>query len=155
MFREYPEGSTGVHALGYISRMNKKDEARLEASGDDANYRGTEHIGKGGIERIYEQVLHGQTGFEQVEINAGGRAVRQLEYMPAKSGDNLVLTLDIELQRVREAFGSRKGRWLQLIQIVVRFSPWFPCQHTIRIFFVDGISMQDQAKLTPQKNGLC
>ena len=148
MFREYPEGSTGVHALGYISRMNKKDEARLEASGDDANYRGTEHIGKGGIERSYEQVLHGQTGFEQVEINAGGRAVRQLEYMPAKSGDNLVLTLDIELQRVAEkAFGSRKGALVAIdpdsgaILALVSMPTYDPN------LFVDGISMQDWGEL--------
>ncbi|GAA5165423.1 penicillin-binding protein 2 [Viridibacterium curvum] len=111
LFRQYPHGELGSHALGYIGRINKREAEQIEEDEDRAaNYRGTEHIGKTGLEQSYEKYLHGITGFEQVEVDAAGRAVRGLSRTPPVPGDNLVLTLDAELQRIAEdAFGSRRG----------------------------------------------
>jgi hypothetical protein len=76
-----------------------------------ANYNGTDHIGKEGLEKSYEKQLHGTTGYEEVEVSAGGRAMRTLSRTPATPGNNLILSIDIELQKVVEAFGDRRARW--------------------------------------------
>lgn len=110
LFRHYPMGEEMSHALGYIGRINDADLERLDESGDMANYRGTDHIGKIGLEQSYERDLHGITGFEQVETDAGGRAVRTLSRTPPVSGSNLRLSLDSRLQQVAEqAFGQFRG----------------------------------------------
>jgi len=111
LFRQYPLGELASHVAGYISRIDDRDLERLEGLAQSANYRGADHIGKTGLEQSYERVLHGTTGFEQVETDAGGRIVRTLSRTaPAVSGDNLSLTLDIGLQEVAErAFGANRG----------------------------------------------
>jgi len=110
LFRQYPFADVGSHVIGYMGRINKDDQQRLEDEGVDANYRGTDYIGKSGVEAKYERELHGTTGFEQVEIDAAGRGIRTLSRTPAVSGNNIVLTLDMRLQRVAEnAFGERRG----------------------------------------------
>jgi penicillin-binding protein 2 len=110
LFREYPFGTTASHALGYIGRINAADVERLDEEEKTANYRGSDHIGKIGLEQSYEEELHGITGFERVETDAGGRAVRSLSRIEPISGNNLILTLDIRLQEVAEhAFGQRRG----------------------------------------------
>ncbi len=110
LFRQYPHGETAAHVIGYIGRISQRDQERLEASNESANYRGTDSIGKEGIEKFYEQQLHGITGVEEVEITAGGRAVRTLSSQPPVTGDNLVLSIDVELQKLAEAaFGDRRG----------------------------------------------
>ena len=110
LFRQYPEGTLAAHAIGYISRINAKDQEMIEESGHAANYKGTEHIGKLGLEAHYEFELHGTTGHEQVEVDAGGRAVRVLSQTAPIPGNNLTLTLDSKLQAVAEqAFGGRRG----------------------------------------------
>jgi penicillin-binding protein 2 len=110
LFRQYPYGEVGSHVMGYMGRINKEDQEALEQEGVDANYRGTDYIGKSGVEASYERELHGTTGFEQVEIDAAGRGIRTLSRTPAVSGNNVVLTLDMRLQRVAEnAFGERRG----------------------------------------------
>ena len=110
LFRDYPLGLTGSHMLGYIGRISQRDLERIEKLADPAAYAGTEHIGKLGIEQSYEGELHGTTGVEEVEITAGGRAVRTLKRTPSMPGNNLTLSVDIELQRVVEqAFGDRRG----------------------------------------------
>jgi penicillin-binding protein 2 len=110
LFRQYPHRDLTAHIVGYIGRINSKDVEALEASGQTANYRGTDHIGKMGLEQNYEASLHGTTGFEQVEVDAGGRAVRTLSRTPPNSGDNLVLSLDLKLQEIAwQAFGERRG----------------------------------------------
>ena len=110
LFRQYPLGELASHVVGYIGRISEKDQDMLEALGVEANYKGTEHIGKIGIEQSYEKELHGTTGFEQVEVSAGGRAVRTLARTPPVAGNNLTLSIDIELQRIaEEALGARKG----------------------------------------------
>jgi penicillin-binding protein 2 len=110
LFRQYPLGPIASHAIGYINRINKRDLELIEESEKGANYKGTDHIGKTGIEQKYEFQLHGETGYEQVEIDAGGRAVRNLSRTAPVQGNNLTLTLDARLQEMAEkAFGDRKG----------------------------------------------
>jgi penicillin-binding protein 2 len=115
LFRQYPQGELFSHVIGYIGRINKKEVERLEADGDLANYRGTDYIGKMGLEQSYESVLHGTTGVEQVEIDSAGRAVRVLSRTPPASGANLALKLDAGLQAlVDKAFGDRRGALVAL-----------------------------------------
>jgi penicillin-binding protein 2 len=111
LFRQYPFGDFASHAVGYIGRINTKEMSAIEEDEDlRANYRGTDHIGKTGLEQSYEQELHGTTGFEQVEVDASGHAVRSLRRTPPVPGNNLVLSIDAELQRIAEAaFGNRRG----------------------------------------------
>lgn len=112
LFRHYPYGEVASHVLGYIGRINQREaEAMLEWPDDEqANYRGTERIGKLGIEQSYERELHGTTGFEEVETSAGGRAVRLLRSHPATPGNTVHLSIDIKLQDLIERlFGKRRG----------------------------------------------
>ena len=110
LFRQYPLGEVAAHVVGYIGRISAKDLVMLEEREIASNYKGSEHIGKIGIEQSYERELHGITGAEQVEVDAGGRAVRTLSRTAPIAGNNLVLTIDIELQRIaEEALGDRKG----------------------------------------------
>jgi len=112
LFRNYPLGEVGSHLLGYIGRINQADKKAMDdwADEDQANYRGTEYIGKLGVEQSYEQQLHGDTGYEQIETSASGRAVRRLAYKPATPGDTLHLSIDIKLQAlVEQLYGERRG----------------------------------------------
>jgi penicillin-binding protein 2 len=113
LFRSYPLGEVGSHLIGYIGRINPAEKKQMEddwADDDLANYRGTEYIGKLGVEQSYESELHGQTGFEEVEMSAGGHAVRRLKSNPATPGNAIVLSIDIRLQAlVEQLFGDRRG----------------------------------------------
>ncbi len=110
LFRQYPLGQTASHMIGYIGRVNKREAERLEESEDAANYRGTDYIGKEGLEKSYERHLHGVTGYDEIEVSAGGRAVRTLSRHAPIPGKNLILSVDIELQKIVEkAFGDRRG----------------------------------------------
>ena len=117
LFRQYPYGETASHVVGYIGRINLAEKKRMEDWPDEdlANYRGTEYIGKLGIEQSFEQQLHGLTGFDQIETSAGGRAVRTLARTPATPGNTVILTLDIKLQKlVEDMFGERRGALVAL-----------------------------------------
>jgi penicillin-binding protein 2 len=112
LFRNYPLGETGAHLLGYIGRINQAEKEAMDDWEDElqANYRGTEYIGKLGIEQKYESQLHGRTGAEEVETSAGGRAVRRLGYQAPTPGDQITLSVDIKLQALVELlFGERRG----------------------------------------------
>ena len=112
LMRQYPQGDIASHVIGYIGRINRRESEAMDdwEDEDQANYRGTDVIGKLGIEQSYEQVLHGRTGFEQVETAASGEAVRKLARRPATSGSTVVLSIDIKLQAlVEEMFGERRG----------------------------------------------
>lgn len=110
LFRHYPNGEVASHVVGYIGRITKGDKARLEEEGVSENYAGSEFIGKTGLEGRYERELHGTTGTERVETDAGGRAVRTLSHTLPVSGNNLLLSLDARLQQVAErAFGDKRG----------------------------------------------
>lgn len=117
LFRNYPWGELGSHVVGYIGRINPAEKKEQEdwPEEDQANYRGTDYIGKLGVEQSFEKHLHGITGFERVETSAGGRAVRKLASTPAKPGNNVVLSIDIKLQNlVEEMFGQRRGALVAL-----------------------------------------
>ena len=92
--RNYPLGAHAVHALGYVSRIDERDLSEV----DETEYSGTTHIGKLGVEKFYEQELHGKVGFQQVEVNANGRTLRVLSETPPVQGNNLYLTIDSRLQ---------------------------------------------------------
>jgi penicillin-binding protein 2 len=110
LFRQYPKGEMASHVIGYIGRINDKDLEQLEANNALANYRGSQYMGKIGIEQSYEQDLHGITGFEGMETDAAGRVIRVISRTPPVSGNNLTLSLDVKLQEVAEkAFGDRRG----------------------------------------------
>ena len=124
LFRHYPLGEMAAHVIGYIGRISQRDQDRIDEASDQndsdpdhydsrldaSNYNGTDYIGKVGVEQSYETELHGQTGFEEVEVTAGGRPVRTLSRTLATPGNNLVLSLDIGLQQVAEqAFAGKRG----------------------------------------------
>jgi penicillin-binding protein 2 len=110
LFRQYPLGELASHVVGYIGRISQGEAKILEDGDDAANYNGTDHIGKEGLEKSYEKQLHGVTGYEEVEVSAGGRAIRTLSRTPAAPGNNLILSIDIGLQQViEEAFGQWRG----------------------------------------------
>ena len=109
-FRQYPFQETASHILGYIGKISEKEKQIIEEEGFEAQYRGTEHIGKTGIEKSYESVLHGITGIETVEVDAVGKIVRVLSQTPAIAGQNIRLTIDIHAQRKAEQiFTGRRG----------------------------------------------
>ena len=117
LFRHYPLGEVGSHLLGYIGRINPAEKKAIEDWPDEeqANYRGTDHIGKLGLEQAYERELHGSTGFAEVETSAAGRPVRLLRSQGATPGKTLTLSVDIRLQAlVEQMFGDRRGALVAL-----------------------------------------
>ena len=115
LFRSYPFGELGSHVVGYIGRINSAEKEKIEDSDEEGNYRGTDYIGKLGVEQSFEQQLHGTTGVEQVETSAGGRAVRKLSSSPATPGDTVMLSVDIGLQKlVEDMYGDRRGALVAL-----------------------------------------
>lgn len=144
LYRNYPNAGTAAHVIGYIGQINERDLTRLEENDETANYRGSEYIGKSGLELRYERVLHGVTGVEQVETNASGRAVRLLSRSPATNGSDLELSLDLGLQRAAEAaLGERRGAVVALDPstggvLALASTPSFDPN-----LFIDGISVAD------------
>jgi penicillin-binding protein 2 len=110
LFRNYPYGELASHVIGYIGRINQAEKAKIEDDDNQANYRGTEYIGKLGVEQNFESQLHGITGVERVETSAGGRAMRKLASTPSTPGNKLELSIDIKLQKlVEDMYGDRRG----------------------------------------------
>jgi penicillin-binding protein 2 len=112
LLRHYPNGESASHVVGYIGRINQREKELIAdwPEEEQANYRGTEYIGKLGVEQQQEQTLHGATGFERVETSAGGRAVRSLAATAPVPGDTMVLTIDAKLQHLIETlYGERRG----------------------------------------------
>ena len=110
LFRNYPYSELASHVIGYIGRINQSEKEKLEEQENVGNYRGTDYIGKLGVEQSYERQLHGQTGVHQMETSAGGRAVRRLSSSPATPGNTVALSIDIKLQQmVEEMYGARRG----------------------------------------------
>ncbi|EGU60439.1 penicillin-binding protein 2 [Vibrio nigripulchritudo ATCC 27043] len=108
--RFYPYGKVLTHVLGYVSRINDRDLLRLEREDKAANYQATRDIGKLGIERFYEDVLHGTAGYQEVEVNSRGRIIRTLKYVPPIPGKDIVLNLDIRLQQyLYKLLDGRRG----------------------------------------------
>ncbi len=153
LFRTYPLGEVGSHAIGYIGRINQKEKERIEDADDAANYRGTEYIGKLGVEQSYEEQLHGTTGVELLETSAGGRAVRKLSSRAATPGDSIMLSLDIKLQKmVEDLYGERRGALVaidprngEILALVSK--PTFDPN-----LFVDGIDQENWQALNESIN---
>lgn len=108
--RYYPFADLTTHSLGYVARINRRDAIKLEEQGKDENYAATRNIGKLGLEKYYQDELHGEVGHQEVEINNQGRVIRTLDFTPPKPGKDLTLTLDIELQMVaKRALAGHRG----------------------------------------------
>jgi len=144
LMRHYPQGDLFAHAIGYVGRINEREAARLDAS----DYRGTFHIGKTGIERRYEDTLHGEVGYQNVETNAHGRVLRILDRFDPEPGQDLVLNLDSTLQRVAtEALGDQRGAVVAMDPatggvLALVSTPVFDGN-----LFVNGISSRDYSAL--------
>ncbi|MEF1165154.1 penicillin-binding transpeptidase domain-containing protein, partial [Vibrio parahaemolyticus] len=105
-----PYGEVLTHVIGYVSRINDRDMQRLIREEKDANYQATRDIGKLGIEKYYEDLLHGTAGYQEVEVNSRGRVIRTLKYVPPVPGKDIVLNLDINLQLyVHQLLDGRRG----------------------------------------------
>lgn len=148
LFRQYPLGAVASHVTGYIGRINQRESARIEETEDAANYNGTSHIGKEGVEKSYEKQLHGVTGYEEVEVSAGGRAVRTLSRTPATPGANLILSIDIGLQKVvEEAFGNRRGALIAIEPATGDILAYVSMPTFDPNLFVEGIDQQSWDEL--------
>jgi len=147
--RNYPQGAHAVHALGYVGRIDEKDLGRVS----ETNYAGTTHIGKLGLEKFYENELHGQVGVQQVEVNSKGRTLRVLNETPPVQGDNLHLTLDSSLQMVaEEAFADYSGAVVAIdpnngeILALVSMPIFDPNDFVNGISFADYSDLRDSAQ---------
>jgi penicillin-binding protein 2 len=150
LFRNYPWGELASHLIGYIGRVNQAEKTAMEdwPEAQQANYRGTEYIGKLGVEQSYEEQLHGVTGVEAVETSAGGKAIRKLRSHPPTPGNTVQLAVDIKLQRlVEDLYGDRRGAFVaidpktgELLAFVSK--PTFDPN-----LFVDGIDSENWSAL--------
>jgi penicillin-binding protein 2 len=110
--RYYPQGESMVHAIGYVGRINEEELTEI----DQGNYRGTSYIGKTGLEKFYEDELHGTVGQQNVEVNAEGRILRVVDKIPPIPGNDLVLSLDVKLQKIAEqALGDFAGSVIAMV----------------------------------------
>ena len=146
--RNYPYGEILTHVLGYVSHINDRDIQKLKEADEISNYRATKVIGKLGIEKYYEKLLHGQEGFQEVEVNSRGRIIRVIKDVPPVAGKDLMLNIDINLQRfVFETLNHREGSAVVLDPkdnsiLAMASSPSYDPN-----LFVEGISSKDYQKL--------
>lgn len=146
--REYPQGEAAAHVIGYVGRISEGDTEQLEEEGRLGNYRGTSIIGKKGIEKTWEEVLHGQTGIEEVEVTASGRPVRVLNRVDPIPGADLQLSIDIELQKVAEAqFENRRGALVAIEPKTGEVLAFVSAPSFDPNLFVDGIDVENWRKL--------
>ena len=151
--RYYPFGDTLTHSLGYVAKINTNDLDKLEQKGKVANYAATRDIGRQGIEKYYEDLLHGQVGYQEVEVNNRGRIIRTLKYQPPVSGHDIVLNIDIELQKKAEyLLADRRGAIVMLdpntgAVLALESSPSYDPN-----LFVNGISSTDYNMLLQDKD---
>ncbi len=146
--REYPNGETAAHVLGFVGRISEGDLQRLEEEGSIGNYRGTQVIGKKGIEKTWEEVLHGRTGVEEVEVTASGRPVRTLSRIDPVPGGNLKLSLDIHLQQVIEKeFEGRRGALVAIHPPTGEVLAFVSAPSFDPNLFIDGIDVENWKRL--------
>src|SRR5690554_65806 len=146
--REYPHGETAAHVLGYVGRISEADLQQLEEEGNIGNYRGTQVIGKKGIEKTWEEVLHGRTGVEEVEVTASGRPVRTLSRIDPVPGANLRLSLDIHLQKAVEAeFEGRRGALVAIEPRTGEVLAFVSAPSFDPNLFIDGIDVENWKRL--------
>ena len=148
LFRQYPLGETASHVIGYIGRINTRESKVIDDGPNANNYRGTDHIGKEGLEKFYESHLHGQTGYEKVIRTAGGRAVSTLSRTEAIAGSNLILSIDAELQKiVEDAFGDQRGALVAIDPSTGDILAYVSRPGYDPNLFVDGIDQQSWNEL--------
>ncbi|GFM58184.1 penicillin-binding protein 2 [Pseudomonas capsici] len=141
--RHYPLGAHFAHSIGYVGRINEKESKQL-----DTDYRGTQSIGKTGIERFYESELHGHVGYEEVETNAQGRVLRVLKHTDPTPGKNITLSLDVHLQEAAEkALGDRRGSVVALDPATGEVLAMVSKPSFDPNLFVTGISFKQYAAL--------
>src|SRR5476649_2451408 len=134
LFRQYPLGEIASHVIGFIGRINQSEAKAIDDTDDAANYSGTDHIGKEGLEKSYEKQLHGTTGYEEVEVSAGGRAVRTLSRTPAAPGNNRSCRSTSSCKRwPRKPSATGAARWWRSSRAPATSSPMFPSPATIPI----------------------
>ncbi len=153
--RYYPFKSALSHVLGYVAKINKKDLQKLVEAGFEANYAATYDIGKRGIEKYHEELLHGKVGFEEVEVNNKGRIIRTLKFSPPTPGQDIVLNIDAELQlEAEKAFAGEKGSVVAIDPrdggvLALYSSPSYDPN-----LFVHGISTKNYKKLLTSQRPL-
>lgn len=146
--REYPQGETAAHVIGYVGRISESDMAELEEENKAGNYRGSNTIGKKGLERTWEETLHGRTGIEEVEITARGRPVRTLSRVEPEPGANLILSLDIGLQKVaEEQFEGRRGALVAIEPSTGEVLAFVSAPSFDPNLFIDGIDVENWRRL--------
>lgn len=146
--REYPEGSAAAHVLGYVGRISEGDMANLEETGQLGNYRGSDTIGKKGIEKTWEATLHGKTGIEEVEVTASGRPVRTLSRIDPVPGSDLVLSIDIGLQKEAEQqFAGRRGALVAIEPRTGEILAFVSAPSFDPNLFIDGIDVESWRSL--------
>jgi penicillin-binding protein 2 len=148
LFRNYPYNQLASHVIGYIGRINQAEKGKIEESEDSGNYRGTDYIGKLGVEQSYEKQLHGTTGVQEMETSAGGRAVRRLNSSQAIPGNSVVLSIDIKLQKlVEDLYGKRRGALVALDPKTGEVLAFVSKPTFDPNLFVDGIDAENWAAL--------
>ena len=148
LFRNYPYNQLASHVIGYIGRINPAEKGKIEESDDAGNYRGTDYIGKLGVEQSYEKQLHGTTGVQEMETSAGGRAVRRLNSSQAVPGNSVVLSIDIKLQKlVEDLYGKRRGALVALDPKTGEVLAFVSKPTFDPNLFVDGIDSENWAAL--------
>ncbi|HEY9281176.1 MAG TPA: penicillin-binding protein 2 [Eoetvoesiella sp.] len=146
--REYPQGKAAAHVLGYVGSISEADLEMLEEAGRSGNYRGTQIIGKKGIEKTWEDSLHGRTGIEEVEVTATGRPVRTLQRTDPVPGADLILSLDIELQKVAEKeFEGKRGALVAIEPATGDVLAFVSAPSFDPNLFIDGIDVESWREL--------
>lgn len=146
--REYPEGESAAHVLGYVGRISEGDLTKLEEEGRLGNYRGSNVIGRKGIEKTWEEALHGRTGIEEVEVTATGRPVRTLSRIDPVPGADLHLSMDIGLQQAAEAqFQGRRGALVAIEPHSGDVLAFVSAPSFDPNLFIDGIDVENWRKL--------
>lgn len=146
--RFYPFRDTLTHMLGYVSRINKQDLAKLRGKGTEANYAATHDIGKQGVEKYHEAILHGQVGYQQVEVNNKGRIIRVLSFEPPEPGKDIVLNIDVELQKkAQEELAGRRGSVVITDVTTGGILALYSSPSYDPNLFVHGISQKEYSKL--------
>jgi len=146
--RYYPFKDTLTHMLGYVARINKRDAERLREDGQEANYAATHDIGKQGVEKYHESLLHGQVGYQQVEVNNQGRVIRVLDVQPPIPGSDIVLNIDIELQqKAKLELAGRRGSIVITDTRTGGILALYSSPSYDPNLFVHGISQKDYSQL--------
>lgn len=146
--RYYPYGSALTHVLGYVSKINARDLNLIASWGAQSNYAASKNIGKQGVERYYEERLHGKVGYAQLEVDSKGRTLRILEQTPPQPGEDLILNIDIELQLyVQSLLADKKGSVVVSDPSDGGILAMYSSPSYDPNLFVNGISQKDYSKL--------